>query len=182
VLRRIFLFALAAQLLPAADPAAESARAKLALIEDDKAAPGAVIVFTPQELSAWVQAELAEDPQNGMRESKLELGEGTVSFEALADLQKMAGAQGGMFATLLAGERKIKIVAQPETNAGKLTVKLKLVEISGVPLSGIILNFAANLVLSRLYEDVQVDRPFEMGHNIDYAVVEPSGLRVYIKK
>jgi hypothetical protein len=182
MLRRLFLLALTASMLPAADPLAESARTKLALIEDDKAAPGSVVTFTSQELNAWIRAEIGEEPQTGMREPKLQMGEGTVTFEVLADLQKMAGSQGGMFAALLAGERKIKIVAQPETSAGKVSVNLKLVEISGIPLSGILLNLAAKLVLTKVYEGVEIDKPFEMGHNIDHAVVEPTALRVYIKK
>jgi hypothetical protein len=183
MLRRLFLLALVT--LPvarAADALAESARAKLAMIEDDKAPPGSVIVLSSQELNAWIRAELSEEPQIGLREAKLEMGEGTATFETLADFQKLAGAQGGMFATLLGGERKVKIVVQPETAAGKVTVKLKLVEISGVPLSGILLNLAAKLVLSQVYEGTEIDQPFEMGHNIDHAVIEPTMLRVYIKK
>jgi hypothetical protein len=182
MLRFLFLLALAAPLSPAADALADSARAKLAVIEDDKAAPGSVIVFSPQELNAWMRAELAEEPEIAMREPKLELGEGTVSFEALVDLQKLAGDQGGMFAALLAGERKVRIVAAPETAAGKVAVKLKLVEISGVPLTGILLKLAAKLVISRIYEEVDVDQPFEMGHAIDHAVITPAALTVFIKK
>ncbi len=180
MLRRLSLVLLLTPLLHA-DPLADSARAKLALIEDDKAAPGSVIVFSAQELNAWIRAELAQEPQVGMREPKLELGDGTVSFDALVDLQKLAGAQGGLFAQLLAGERKVRIVAAPETAAGRITIRLKLVEISGVPLSGILLNLAAKLVLSRVYEETEIDQPFDMGHNIDHAVIEPAALHVYIK-
>lgn len=180
MLRRWVLLSLLASLLHA-DALADGARAKLAVIEDDKATPGSVIVFTAQELNAWIRTELAEEPGVGMREPKLELSDGTVSFEALVDLQKLAGGQGGLFATLLAGERKVRIVAAPETSAGKVTVRLKLVEISGVPLSGILLNLAAKLVLSRVYEETEIDQPFEMGHNIDHAVIEPAALHVYIK-
>jgi hypothetical protein len=180
--RWLFLLILLAPVVNAADALAEGARAKLALIEDDKAAPGSVIVFTPQELNAWIHAELAEESEVGIREPKLLLGEGTVSFEALADFQKMAKSEGSMLGTLLAGERKIKIVAQPETAAGNVTIRLKLVEISGVPLTGILLNLAAKLVISRIYEETEIDQPFEMGHNIDHAVIEPTALRVYIKK
>jgi hypothetical protein len=181
--RRLLLLALAIIPVFGADPLAESARAKLKLIEDDKAAPGSVITITSQELNAWIRAELGEEPQLGLREPKLEMGEGgTVSFETLADFQKLAGEKGGMFATLLAGERKVKIVVLPETADGKITVHLKLVEISGVPLSGILLNLAAKLVLTQVYDEVQIDQPFDLGHNIDHAVVEPATLRVYIKK
>ncbi len=180
--RWLLLLALFVPSLPAADPLAESARAKLAIIEDDKAAPGSVIVFTIQELNAWVRTELAEEPEVAIREPRLEMGaDGTVSLEALVDLQKLAGEKGGLFATLLAGERKAKIVALPETSGGKITIRMKLVEISGIPLTGILLNMAAKVVLSRLYEDTEIDSPFEMGHNIDHAKVEPSKLTVYIK-
>ena len=180
--RRLFLLALIASTLSAADTLADSARAKLRVIEDDKAAPGSVTVFTALELNAWLGAEVGEEPQLGIREPKLTLADGTVTFDAMVDLQKLAGAQGGLFATLLAGERKIKIVAQPETSAGKVTVRLKLVEISGIPLSGILLNLAAKLVLTHVYEKTEIDQPFEMGHNIDHAVIEPTALHVYIKK
>jgi hypothetical protein len=180
--RRLCLLALSVMAVYGADALADGARAKLAIIEDDKAAPGSIIHFSSQELNAWIRAELAEEPQVGLRETKLDLGEGIVSFEALADFQKLAGAQGGLFATLLSGERKVKIVVQPETAAGRITVHLKLVEISGVPLSGILLNLAAKLVLSQVYEDTQIDQPFDLGHNIDHAIVEPGSLKVFIKK
>jgi len=178
----LILLMLVVPVLNAADAAAESARAKLALIEDDKAAPGSVIVFTSAELNAWIRAELAEESEVGLREPKLELGEGTATFEALADFQKLAGGEGGIFATVLAGERRVVLTVQPETSAGKITVRLKHAEISGVPLSGILLNLAAKLVLSRVYEETEIDQPFEMGHNIDHATIEPTVLRVYIKK
>ncbi len=180
--RRLFLLALTVFPVLGADALAEGARAKLAIIQDDKAAPGSVIHFSAQELNAWIRAELAEEPQVGLRETKLELGEGTVSFEALADFQKLAGGQNGMFATLLGGERRVKIVVQPETAAGKITVHLKLVEISGVPLSGILLDLAAKLVLTQVYDEVQVDQPFDLGHNIDHALIEPGSLKVFIRK
>ena len=76
----------------------------------------------------------------------------------------------------------MKLTVQPETAAGKVTVHLKSAEISGVPLSGILLNLAAKLVLSQVYEKTEIDQPIEMGHNIDHAVIEPTALHVYIKK
>lgn len=181
--RRLMLLALATVPLWGADKLAESARAKFDLIKEDKAAPGSVITLSSQELNAWVRAELGEEPQVGLREPKLDMGaDGTAFFEALADFQKLAKTQGGLFATLLGGERKVKIVILPETAAGKVTVRLKLVEISGVPLSGMLLALAAKVVLTQIYDDVKIDEPFDLGHNIDHAVVEPASLKIYIKK
>jgi len=183
MVRRLFVFALAMVPVFGADALAESARAKLKLIQEDKAPPGSVITISSQELNAWVRAELGEEPQIGLRDPKFEMGEGgTASLEAFADFQKLAGTQGGLFATLLAGERKVKIVVLPETASGKVTIRLKLVEISGVPLSGMLLALAAKLVLTHIYDDVKIDEPFDLGHNIDHAVIEPATLRVYIKK
>jgi hypothetical protein len=181
--RRLMLLALAIIPMCGAETLAESARAKLKLIEDDKAAPGSVITISSAELNAWIRAELGEEPQLGLRDPKFEMGEGgTASFEAFADFQKLAGAQGGLFATLLSGERKVKIVILPETAAGKVTVHLKLVEISGVPLSGMLLALAAKLVLTQIYDDVKIDEPFDLGHNMDHAVIEPMTLKVFIRK
>jgi hypothetical protein len=46
----------------------------------------------------------------------------------------------------------------------------------------LLLNLAAKLVLSQVYEDTQIDQPFDLGHNIDHAIVEPGSLKVFIKK
>lgn len=179
--RWAFLLLLTAPWAMAADAEAELARVKLAMIQDDKAPRGAVLTFTPSELNSYIRAELAEESDVGIREPKLELGDGTVSFEGLADFRKIAKSN-GMFAALLEGERKVKIVAAPASSAGNVSVNLKLVEISGIPLTGMLLNLAADLVISRVFDDVLLDRPFAMKHNIDHAAITPSLLRVFIKK
>lgn len=167
-------------LLQAADPLAARTRAKFTQIKQDKAKRGSVIVVTPQELNAWVREELGEE-QLGLREPKVEFGDGTVQFEVLADFRKLAGSE-GMLGKLLEGERPIKLVAQPDTADGKVTVKLKLLEISGIPLTGVLLDFAAKLVINQIYDDVEIGQPFAMGHNIDHAVIDPAALRIYIKR
>ena len=58
---------------------------------------------------------------------------------------------------------------------------LKQVEIAGMQLKGILLNFAAKLVIGLLYDDVEIDQPFELGHNIDHASVDAAALRLYFK-
>ncbi len=166
----------------AVEPLAESARAKVAQIKQDKAVRGSSVLLSAQELNAWVRAELADEPGLGMRESKVTLGAGSVGFEAIADFGKLAGKNdpNGLLARMLAGDRQIKMVLRPETAAGKLTVHLERAEISGMVLTGSVLNLAAKLVLSTLYDDVEIDQPVEMGHNIDHAIVDPSGIRIFI--
>jgi hypothetical protein len=161
----------------AADPYAESARAKIDLIQEDQAPAGVMLPISAQEWNAWIRAELAEEPEIGLREPKLTLGVGSVTFEAIADLGKLAAHAkvNGIVAGLFQGER-----TRPETAAGKCTVRLDVVEISGVAVNGMLLNVVANLVLGVLFDDVSVNEPFEMGHRMDRAAIEPSGARIYI--
>jgi hypothetical protein len=164
----------------AADPYAESARAKIAMIREDQAPAGAVIPISAQEWNAWIRAELAGEPELGLREPKVTLGDGQVTFEVLADFGKLARGANGVFARLLEGERTVKLVARPETAAGQVTVRLELLEINGVALSGVLLNAAAELVMAAVFDGVRVNQPFAMGHNIDRAAIEPGLVRVFI--
>lgn len=173
-------FLAATLLVQAADPLAERTRNKLARIKADKVPPRTVLVFSERELNAWIRAELAEEQGLGMRETKLDLADGHVSFQGIADFGKLAGGN-PLLAGLLGGEHPVKIVALPETAAGKLTVHLTQVEIAGMQLKGILLNFAAKLVIGLLYDDVEIDQPFELGHNIDHASVDAAALRIYFK-
>ncbi|MEO8100220.1 MAG: hypothetical protein ABI811_21140 [Acidobacteriota bacterium] len=184
-MRRFLLaFVLLAPGLPAADPVAAMARAKLNLIKEGKAASGSVFVFTPAEVNAWVREELAEE-QSGIRETKITFGDGTLAFEALVDLRKLADKKSEMnvlMAKLLEGERPVKMALRPESSAGRLTLHMTSVEISGVPLSGVVLDLLAGFVIRHLYDDAKINEPFDMDHNIDHATLEPAALRVYIKK
>ncbi|MEI9815208.1 MAG: hypothetical protein WDO18_22300 [Acidobacteriota bacterium] len=176
------LVCLSAHLLLAADPLAESARAKLALLKAEKAPPGSTTTITAQEWNAWARAEIADEPDIGLRDPKLTFGTGTVMFEVVADFGKLAtrAKANGLFAKMLEGERAVKIAVRPETADGKVTVRLDLVEISGIPLSGGILKLVAELVISRLFDDVKIDEPFEIGHKIDHAVIDPAKVQIVV--
>jgi hypothetical protein len=165
-----------AHVLFAADPLAESARQKLASIKEEKLSPGTAVTITTQEWNAWVRAEIGEEKDLGLREPKLTLGQGSVTFDVIADLGKLAaGSNGaGVFARMLEGERTVKIVMRPETANGKITVHLESAEISGVQLSGVILKLVAQLVVSTLFDDVKIDEPFDLPHKVDHATVEPA--------
>lgn len=155
-------------------------RGKLTRIKADKVPARTVLVFSQRELNTWVREELAEEQGLGLRDTKLELADGLVSFQGLADFAKLAG-NNPLLAGLIGGEHAVKIVAQPETGGGKITVHLKQVEIAGMQLKGVLLNLAAKLVISLLYDDVEIDQPFDLGHNIDHASVDAGVLRLYFK-
>lgn len=178
-----FIALLAAYCFGAGDPLAQEARAKIESIKKDKAAPGSTIVLTSQELNAWARAELGEEKAIGIREPKISLGTGSVHLDAIADFGKLAGGknnQDSMLAKMLSGDRQIKMAMRPEASGGKLTIHLDLVQIAGVQLTGSLLNLAAKLVLSQLSEDIVIDEPFKLKHNIDSASVSPAGVRINI--
>jgi len=181
----IGIFALAPALLAAGDPTAAICRAKLNLIKQNKATPGSVFVFPPAEINAWAREELGEEDL-GIHDPKLEFGDGgTVTFNATVDLSKIAGKKSditALFARLLEGQRPVKLTIRPETASGKITLHLISAEIAGIPLSGVILETLAGFVVQHIYEDAKVSEPFDLGHNIDHAIVEPMSLRVFIKK
>jgi hypothetical protein len=170
------------QLVYAADPLAESARQKLASIKAEKLPAGAVVPITIQEWNAWVRAEIEEEKDIGLREPKITLGQGTVTFEVIADFGKLAAKSNGagMLSQMLAGERPVKLTARPDTANGKITVHLDSAEISGITLNGVLLKLVAQLVISRLFDDVEIDQPFDLPHKVDHATVEPSKSQFFI--
>ena len=184
-MRRLFLLAIAIAPLPAADPAFERAWNKLDTIENGRAKPGSVIVLTPVELNAWVQTRVPQLVE-GVRNPRLELGTDIASGAALVDFVKMRQSEGiatnPVLAKLIAGERPLKVTVGLESGAGRATVHLKRVDISGVAASGAVLDLLVSTFLLPLFPDAKIDQPFELGGNIERIDVRPSGVRVAIKK
>ena len=185
-MRRLFLLAIAiAPALAAADPVFERAWNKLEAIESGRARAGSVIVFTPAELNAWVQARV---PQmvDGISNPRLEPGTNTATGSALVDFLKMRQAEGvatnPVLATLIEGERPLKVSVRVESSGGRCTVHLMRVEISGIPATGPVLELLVSAFFRPLFPDAKIDQPFELGDNIDHIEIRPAGLRVIIKK
>lgn len=185
-MKRLFLLAIAiVPVLPAADPLFERAWNKLDAIESGRARPGSVIVFTPAELNAWVQARV---PQmvDGMRNPRVELGADTATGSALADLLKMRQAEGiatnPVLAKLIEGERPLKVSVRVDSGGGRCTVHLMRVEISGLAATGPVLDLLVSAFFQPLFPDAKIDQPFELGDNLDRIAILPSGVRVSIKK
>jgi hypothetical protein len=81
---------------------------------------------------------------------------------------------------LLDGERPVGVTARIRSDAGRATVDVERVEISGVLIDGRTLDFLIQHVLLELYPNAVVGRPFELGHNIRKLDVEPRAVSVYI--
>jgi hypothetical protein len=68
------------------------------------------------------------------------------------------------------------------SGAGRCTVYLTRVELSGVTLEGSTLDFLIQNFLLPLYPDVKINQPFEMAYGIDRIDIRPEGVRITIKK
>jgi hypothetical protein len=173
-------------MLNAADPLAVSARDKLDRIKADKAKRGSTITLSLQELNAYMKVELGEEAQLGIRDSKLVMGTGTFEISAIVDFRKMAESRGhevnALFAKMLEGERPLRISASLESASSKATLRITTLEISGIPMSGFILDFIMKTVMSSLSPDAKYNEPFDLKHNMERIEIQPANARVVIKK
>ena len=183
---RRFLFLIFFMLpLFAANPLADSAQKKLDAISDQKLKPGSTVVLTPQEINAWLHEKAIKAFPEGIRNEHIDLGPGTADGTALVDLMKIQKGKSTMNALigrLIEGERPLKISIRVESANARATVFLTRVELSGVAMEGSILEFLIKQFIQPRYPDIKINQPFDLDFNIDHIEIQPSGVRVLIKK
>jgi hypothetical protein len=180
--------ALAAVLLvgaaTAADPSHESARQKIALIEEDRAAPGARIWLSVQELNAYARDEVSEVVPRGLREPRLELGAGTATGSAVIDFLQVRELKGpppnALVAWFLSGEKPVRAAASIQSGRGRATVYVQQVTVAGVTARGAVLEFLIDHFLLPFYPEAKVGRPFDLKHRVDRFEIGPAGVTVVI--
>ena len=177
---------IAASALAAVDPQADVVSRKIDAIERGQAKPGAVFVFAPAELNAWVRVKAPTIVPQGFRKPRLELGDGRATGYALVDFLKVRNAAGietnWLVAKLLEGEKPVQATAQIRSANGRMTVHLMRVEIGGLAVSGSTLDFLIHTFFLPLYPNAKIDEPVELADGIDRIEVTPAASRVYIKK
>ncbi|MEO7649764.1 MAG: hypothetical protein ABIZ80_04805 [Bryobacteraceae bacterium] len=182
---RLALFALVLSLGSGTTPDYLSARRKLDLIEQDKLRPGTRVVLSQRELNAWVQTDIAQMAPQGVRDMRLELGQGSASGSALIDFLKVRQAQGKapgwLAAKLLAGERPVRVTTRIQSGGGRATVDVERVEVSGILVEGRLLEFLIQNYLTPNYPDAKIGKPFELGHRIDRLELAPASVGVFIR-
>ena len=180
-MKRWALLALLFPLLGA--PTAEylSLKRKFDLIEGEKLRPGSRVTLTSRELNAYVEAEV---PSQGVRNPKLELGDGSASGSALIDfvkIQQAAGKPPGWIMTkLLGGERPVRVTARIESGSGRAKVDVERVEISGVVIEGMMLDYLIEHYLIPQFPNAKVGQPFELAHRIDRLELKPGAVGVVV--
>jgi hypothetical protein len=175
-----------APVLAAADPYLRSAEAKLDLLENSKAKPGSVIVFSLQEINAWGLNMVPQIVPEGIRNQRVTLGTDVGTAYALMDFLKMRHAQGKaggwLMNRLIEGERPVTIAIRLQSGGGYCVVDLTRVEISGVAATGSVLDFLIKTFFMPLYPTAKIGEKFEIGYGIDRIDLRPAGVRVTMKK
>jgi hypothetical protein len=161
-----------------------SAKRKFDLIEKEQVKPGSHVLLTPGELNAYVAQEVTTVVPDGVRSPKLELGTGSASASALIDFAKVRRAQGKppgwLMSKLLSGERPVNVSARIDSGAGRATVHVQRVEISGIAIEGGMLDFLIRNYLLPVYPNAKVEKPFDLGHRIERLDVKPAAVGVVI--
>jgi len=184
--RLFVLTILIARALTAGDRYFESAEAKLDTLENSKAKPGSVIVFSLQEINAWARYKVPEIVPQGIRDQRVTLGNDTGTAYALMDFLKMRHAEGKttgwLMTRLIEGERPVTISIHLQSGGGQAIVDLTRVEISGAVASGAVLEFLIKTFFLPLYPAAHIGEKFEIGYGIDRIDIRPTGVRVTMKK
>ena len=87
-----------------------------------------------------------------------------------------------LIARLIEGERPLKVSIRVESAMGRATVFLTHVELSGVAIDGSILDFLIKHFVQPRYPDIHINEPFDLDFNIDRIEIQPTGVRILIKK
>jgi len=164
---------------PTADYA--SVQRKFDSIESGRLKPGSLVNLTAAELNAYVAHEVPA----GVRQPRLVLLRPEVAQgNALIDFAEVKRGQGDppgwLMTHLLEGERPVSVTARIHSAAGKATVDVLSVQVSGLTIDGRTLDFLIRNVLLPMYPNAAVGRPFELGDHIDKIDVQPTGVAVLI--
>jgi hypothetical protein len=185
--RWLLVLALAVSPLIAQDAAlSASAQKKFDQISAHTLKPGSVVALSLAELNAWSRVKVHEAAPEGVRNPVLELGKESATGSALVDFLKIRHGQGKdtgwLMSKLIEGERPLKVFVTVSSYGGRATIFLKRVELSGAVLSGSTLDFLINNFFRPLYPDAKINEPFDLDESIDHVEVEPSGLKIFIKR
>jgi hypothetical protein len=183
IVRRLLSFVFTASALVAADPLADSAQKKLDSISDRKLKPGAIVTLSSREVNAWIHEKAVKAFPEGIRNEHIDLSPGAADGNALVDLTKASRAKSNaLIARLIEGERPLRVAIRVESANRRATVFLTRVELSGVAVDGSILDFLIKHFVQPRYPDIKINEPIDLDFNIERIEIQPTGVRILIKK
>ncbi len=188
VTRACFCICLIASGTAAVRPASplHSAHSKIALIEYDRARPGAVITLDGVELAAYANEQAGIIAPGAVRGLTLTLTPGHAEATAYINFLKVRQAGGEsdnwLVQQLLDGERKVTIRVKFSSQPKQERVDVERVEVEDVFVQGNTLDFLLRQFVIPSFPDAQVNRWFALGHNIERLDVKSGEATVVIAR
>jgi len=179
LLRAVVLLAALTPL--AAQDLASRGQTKLDKLGDGEYKAHEVVEFPPEEINAWAARKVPEVVPEGLRNGRVELGNGTVIASALVDFAKIRRTTNPLVARLIEGEHPLKVFMRLQSSGGRCTVYLTRVELAGIVLEGTVLDFLIQNFFKTLFPDSKINQPFEIGFDIDRIEVTPQAVRVTLR-
>jgi hypothetical protein len=180
------LLALLFPLLGASTDDYLSVKHKFDLIESESLRPGSRVTLTARELNAYVANEVHEYAPQGVRNTQVELGDGSATGAALIDFLKLkqtAGqSPGWVMSKLLAGEKPVRVTARIQSASGRAQVDVERVEIAGLVIEGQMLDYLIRNYLIAQFPEAKVGEKFELAHHIDHLDVKPDAVGVVLSR
>ncbi|MDX1980081.1 MAG: hypothetical protein SFV51_07425 [Bryobacteraceae bacterium] len=155
---------------------------RMEMIEKGKVDAGARIRFGESELNVYLSQKVKEVVPRGLRNPRVQIGDGKATAHALADFVKMRHARGEqmgwLMRKLLEGEHQLTIIGTLESGAGRGRVDIEQVEIGGTSLKGRTLDLLIRTFLTPLYPQAKPGQSFELGYDMERIDLKPGRAEV----
>jgi hypothetical protein len=159
---------------------------KIASIVEGKAAPGSHVVFTKSELDAFLNEEVIQLAPGSVYDAHVELGYGRATGRANVNFVKLLQARGtspGWLVTkMFEGWQPVQAWARVESSGGRATVYLEKLELSGLTLPNMLVDFIMRQFAQRYSPDMRLGQPFGLKHRIERLELSPGGFAVVIRR
>jgi hypothetical protein len=159
---------------------------KIAAIVEGKAAPGSRVVFSKVELDAFLNEEVVQLIPGCVYGVHVDLGYGRASGGANVNFVKLLAARGSspgwLFTKMFEGWKPVRAWARMESRGGRATVHLEKLELSGVTLPNMLVDFIMRHFAQRYSPDMRLGQPFVLKHRIERLELSPNGFAVLMRR
>ena len=152
-----------------ATTAVDSAFAKFARIEQDRAPAGSRVTLTSSELTAYAGAQANVIAPGAVHDAKLNITPGHAEAFAMIDflhLPQVGTQPGWILRTLLEGQKPLRVRVRIQSAGGRARVDVERVEIAGVAVEGRALDFLLSQFVMPSFPEARTGVWFELSHNI----------------
>lgn len=159
---------------------------KIAAIVEGKAAPGSRVMFTKVELDAFLNEEVLQIIPGCVYGAYVNLNYGRASGGANVNFVKLLAARGSspgwLLTRMFEGWKPVRAWARMESSGGRATVYLEKVELSGITVPPMMVDFILRHIAQRYSPDMRLGQPFGLKHRIERLELAPSGFAVVMRR